>query len=64
MDYENMKNSNENFCLFANIMPDIKIALENALKICTNIMLILPKHVEISELALLFADLHQQKPEY
>ena len=64
MEYENVKNPNENFCLFANILPDIRKTIENAMSITENIVLILPKYVDISELALLFTDLYMQKPQY
>lgn len=47
---------NDKFCLFSNIFPDIKKILDAAMSITENIILILPKTLEIEELALLLSD--------
>jgi len=60
MDYENLKTSTESFCLFANLVPDIRKTLENAFRITENVVLIVPKFVDVSELALLFTDVRRQ----
>ena len=61
LDYENLKTSTENFCLFANLMPDIRKAFENSMELTENIVLIIPKFVDVSELALLFAEARTYK---
>ncbi len=63
MEYENMRNSNENFCLFSNLFPNIRKTVENSMAICENFIMILPKFVDISELALLFSDIHKKNPQ-
>lgn len=46
----------EKFCLFKHVKPNIRETLKKAAGISRKIMLILPKHVEIDEIALLFKD--------
>lgn len=62
MDYDSLKNPNESFCLFSNIIPDIRKTLEKTLEICPNVILVLPKLVDISELTLLCSDIYYHKP--
>lgn len=64
MEYENMKPCNDNFCLFADILPDIRKTLEKALEISPNVVLVLPKFIDVSELALLCTDIHHHRPEF
>ena len=47
---------NDKFCLFSNVFPDIRKILDAAMSITENIILILPKTLEIEELALLLSD--------
>jgi 16S rRNA G966 N2-methylase RsmD len=47
---------NDKFCLFNNIFPDLRKILDAAMGITENMIIILPKTVEIEELALLFSD--------
>ena len=46
----------EKFCLFKHVKPNIRETLRKAAAISRKIMLILPKHVEVDEIALLFKD--------
>ncbi len=46
----------EKFCLFKHIRPNIRETLRKAASICKKVVLILPKHTEIDEIALVFKD--------
>lgn len=46
----------EKFCLFKHITPNIREILKKASLIANKIVLILPKNVELDEIALLFKD--------
>ena len=46
----------EKFCLFKHIKPNIRETLKKAASITNKVVLILPKHVEIDEIALVFKD--------
>ena len=61
LDYESLKTSTESFCMFANLMPDIRKAFENAMEITEDIVLIIPKFIDLSELALLFTEARSHK---
>jgi hypothetical protein len=49
----------EKFCLFKHIKPNIRDTLKIAANITKKIILILPRHVEIDEIALVFKDYYE-----
>lgn len=52
-----VKRKEEKFSLFKHIEPDIFEIIKKGLEVSNNIMLLLPKYTDISELAMIFASL-------
>jgi len=46
----------EKFCLFKHVKPNIRETLRRASSITNQVVLMLPKHVEIDEISLVFKD--------
>lgn len=52
-----IKRKDEKFTLFKHIEPDIFEIIKKSLEVSNNLMLLLPKYTDISELAMIFASL-------